>query len=145
MAEILISNDKGETYQNMYADLGALPLKGFYNELLQPYQYKEPIFNDSRLQDGTQFVMYPRKADSRICDLGFVIKAENASVFLLRYQKFIEFMERGEIWLKVFKTRTIYKFVYYGNTKMSEFNSRLLCGVIYLSFVEPNPKDRINF
>lgn len=126
---------------DIFTTWGATLVKGGYEKLLLPPPMKDYIKNTSRLQNGNSVIVHAPRTDSRSVQLQFFIEGNSESDYLNKYERFVDELQKGEIALKVFRLKTIYKLVY---KKCSQYgNYGLKMGKFTVEFEEPNIDERI--
>lgn len=126
------------------ADLGAMLVKGAYEELLTPPAMKQYITNESRLVNGSRYVATAETArtTSRTVSLQFFIVGTDRTDYIRKLQTFMDLISKfGQINFQVTALGCIYKLVY---TKCSSYgNFGKNRGKFTVQFVEPDTSNRI--
>lgn len=126
--------------------------KGFVDALEAPLQLKDPIENDSRIEDGVRMLVSRRKA-KRAVTLRFNIHGATRGEFMDNKRKFETMLYKGVVdivindsahYTKVNGQYTdgVYHLVYTGKSVTYEHSYNGTFGVWTAQFIEPNPANR---
>lgn len=126
-------------------DWGVKMGEGFLDALDEPLTPKDPIENESRLENGKRVVVDQNniKFKSREITLDFTIEGKTPEEFQEHKRKFLEAMYKVDVSIQVPRHRAdVYHLIYKGKgTEYGMNYQRTFCHMV-LKFDEPNPMDR---
>lgn len=131
MAEFLINNTDAATY-------GVRMGNGFIDALELPFPLKEPITNQSRLEDGTRAIMLPKK-NQRDVTLTFVIRGATEADFQTKKSSFITLLTSNPITINVPSAGSaVHTLIYRSSTEYAHSLTGKICRLA-VKFTEYNP------
>lgn len=137
MAEVLKINNK-----DAYTTWGILIDTQSLSALMTPAANKEYINNESRLSNGTQYLVPSTpKVAHRDLTLTLQLVAPTEEAFFTRYQSFCNELKGGtlHIWTG-YQPNVVYKCLYVSCTQFTQFMRGI--AKFSLKLIEPNPEDR---
>ncbi len=142
-AFIKLAAEQDSSYEDIYTVYGVSFVKGSYLKLLNAAKTKEYVRNSSRLEDGVRYIAKPAyaKSEEKTVSMDILFEADSERDFVDKYEAFTSKVSNGEIWLKIPSKYRVFKLVYNGISPKSEYRNNR--AIFTLSFIEPNPKDRI--
>lgn len=139
----LISKDSGNTWVDIYQEYGASFIKGSYTKLIMRQQVKEYVKNESRLQNGSRYLLgsdYTKyKEKTTRCDI--LIEATSESDLTNKIEGFTDFMATGSLWLKIPSKYRVLKLVYNDIQYKDEYRGNKV--IFTIELIEPDVTDRI--
>lgn len=129
--------------KDAYLTWGVILSESAVNALRTPAPMKANVENKSRLEHGKRVIYGSATArvDERDLTLVIYIRAYNQTQFDVRYDSFIEEIQKGRIEIELTdRPNIVYRCDYINASQFSQFNGRL--GKLTLKVNEPNPKDR---
>lgn len=141
--DLLIKGVNDSSYQNGYDVYKVRMGKGFIDAIEAPTQLKEPIENDSRLEDGVRMLISTKKA-KRTVSLQFNIFGSSISAYMNNKAAFEAMLYGGMVSIKVNDTNhpNYYHLVYTGKSVSYKHSYNGRFGIITCQFIEPNPANR---
>ena len=135
----------GQLYINntdAYTEWGVMMDTSSLSTLMTPPAVKEYITNESRLADGTQYLVPTTpKIQARDLTLTLQLVAPNETTFFSRYTSFVEELQKGTINIRTsFQPDVTYKCLFVSCNQFTQFMRGI--AKFSLKLVEPNPKDR---
>lgn len=113
---------------------------GAYAALISPAPAKQYVSNESRTQDGKEYIG-SMHFDERNITLPMGIKANSRSDFFEKFTDFVEnVLTRQNIEMKTMYNDDIYRLRYKSISTLTEFNGKL--GTFALQLIEPDPTNR---
>lgn len=126
-------------------DWGVKMGDGFFDSLTEPLTPKDPIENESRLENGKRVLIYPNniRFKSRELTLDFTIEGRTPEEFKEHKRKFLEEMYKVDVSIQVPReSDDVYHLIFKGKgTEYGMNYQRTFCHMV-LKFEEPNPMDR---
>ena len=126
-------------------DWGVKMGDGFLDTLTEPLTPKDPIENESRLENGKRVVLDQNniKFKSRELTLDFTIEGRTPEEFTEHKRKFLEAMYKVDVSIQVPReSDDVYHLIFKGKgTEYGMNYQRTFCHMV-LKFEEPNPMDR---
>lgn len=139
--QIKLSTQADSSYEDIFDVYGVRLLRGGYEALLAPTVLKSYVSNESRLSNGTTYVVQDSKVKERKVSLEVSLEADSYDNYLTNFEAFLAKLASGIVYFKVPRLKRVYKLVYTGCSKFS-FLSRER-STFTLDLIEPNPSDRI--
>lgn len=139
MKQALMINGK-----DAYEKFGVCMGESFLETILQPLTPKDPIINESRIEDGKRVTLPLRKFfAARDITLTFTIEGRDMADFSAKRAAFLEEMYEGKVEIQIPAiSEDIYRLVYLGfGTTYGYYPDQPFCNVA-LKFTEPNPRNR---
>ena len=130
---------------NLELRFGVIATPNTLSTLLLPPPVKEPISNQSRLEDGARYE-FPQgevKFDKRELSLELHLIADDKYQFYERLENFYNKLKDGNLALTVIdENHSIdYHFIYQSCSQFTQFNRGI--ATLALKLIEPNPANRI--
>ena len=124
--------------KDTYTTWGVILAEGSMDQLLAIPPMKDPIFNESSLEDGRRVLLpsTPKKG-SRDLQLEVHLLAVDETQFFQRYAAFGQELMGGEVDIKTDHSDDVYHCVYRSCTTFSDFNGRV--AKMSLKLTEYNP------
>lgn len=143
-AFIKLATEADSAYVDIFTAYGVSFVKGSYLKLINTSRAKDYITNESRLDDGTEYLTGATlsKRAERSVSLDILMEASSKSDFVTKYEAFTDKIANGGMfWLKIPSYARIFKLVYSDIQPKQEFRNNR--ATFTLSLKEPNPKDRV--
>lgn len=142
-AFIKLSSESDSAYVDIFTSYGVSFVKGSYLKLLNTARAKDYVTNNSRLQNGTQYLASAinSKVSEKSVTLELLLEASSSSDFSTKYEGFTSKITQGLFYLKIPSKSRVFKLVYSNITPKQEY--RNFKATFTLELIEPNPKDRI--
>ena len=117
--------------------------KGFIDVIENAVPLKEPIENDSMLEDGVRMIVFRKKA-KRTVILSFNIHGSTKAEYMTNKKAFETMLQKGLVSIKVNGTDhpDYYHLVYTGKSVSYKHSYNGKFGVMTMQFIEPNPANR---
>lgn len=143
-AFIKFATEQDSAYVDIYTQYGVSFIKGSYLKLLNTAKAKEYVTNESRLNDGVQYLAtatYAKRSEKSV-SLDILMEATSKADFVSKYEAFTDKIANGgTFWLKIPSLSRIFKLVYNDIQPKQEYRNNI--ATFTLSLKEPNPKDRV--
>lgn len=121
---------------------GVSPGKGFYDTLLAPFEAKDYISNESRLEDGIRVLSTPVKFKKRSFTLEFQITGATPEIFENNKRYFFQSLSVGKLTLNVQGLPRGFDLIYTGKSNTYSGGLSGCACKVKIGFDEPNPNSR---
>ena len=143
MNDILIKSASDNTYKGGYDEYHVMMGAGFIDALHNGMTLKEPIENESALENGSRIIVNKKKA-KRTFNLTFNIHGSSKSEFLANKAKFEAMLYEGVVHMKINDPQYVeyYHLIYTGKSVTYKHSYKVTFGIFTAQFIEPDPTDR---
>ena len=110
--------------------------------LMTPAPVKEFVSNESRLEDGTQYIVTNPKVRERELNLRLCLYAPTAALFYARYDAFCkDVLATGTVNISTkYLTGVVFRCIYQSCTQYTQYRGKV--AKFALKLMEPDPTDR---
>lgn len=142
-AFIKIQGELDSAYEDIYDVYGVCLRKGSYEKLLEYPSPKSLVIWSDRRNNGVEYLADSEtmRVDKRNVSINVLLTASNEREYYERYESLFKKISSGIICLKIPTLGKVFKLVYNKQSNLSKINRNT--SIFVLSFVEPNPSDRI--
>ena len=143
MDDLLIKGYDDVSYRGGYSYYHVRMGKGFIDAIEGGVALKDPIENDSRLEDGTRMLVSIRKA-KRTVTLQFNIHGTSRQAYMVNKRAFETMLLKGLVSIKINDSShtEYYHLVYTGKSVTYKHSYNGTFGTMTVQFTEPNPAIR---
>ena len=142
-AFIKVSGEADNQYVDIYDTYGVSFFKDTYFNLITGLKQKEYVKNSSRIQNGTQYLV--NSTTSKVAEnqttVTVLLEASSISDYVTKLESFSSKLRSGVIFLKIPSWLRVLKLVCTAIQPKQRYKNN--SATFTLTFVEPNPADRI--